>query len=375
MLAAGIMSGTSLDGIDVALVDITGAAEETQVALKFFATYPIDPALRAKIQANLANETSTVEALTSLDFALGEAFAAAVVQACRSFGIASRDLGFVASHGQTLYHLPKPPAGEVASTLQLGNASVICERTQTTVVANFRERDMAVGGQGAPIVPYSEYVLYRSTTSTRILQNIGGIGNATVIPRNATLDRLTAFDTGPGNMVIDELCRRFYHEEYDKNGAHAAAGHVNQAVLDALLAHPYFARRPPKTTGRELFGAQYVDELLATHHLTPDDWIATATALTAQTIADAVRPFAIGPTELIVGGGGGYNPTLMAAIRAALPEATVRTQEDLGQRADAKEAVAMVVLGNQTLHHLPSNVPSATGASRPVILGSVTYYD
>ncbi len=369
------MSGTSLDGIDVALVDITGVDESTQCHLKFFHTYPLAASLVTTIKQNLANATSTVESLTSLDFALGAAFADAVRQACADYGTTSATLGFVASHGQTLYHLPEPPAGETASTMQLGNASVICERTQTTVVANFRERDMAAGGQGAPIVPYSEYVLYRSSTHTRILQNIGGIGNATVLPQGGTLAQVTAFDTGPGNMVIDELCRRFYGQGYDRDGAHGAAGHVDQTVLQQLLQHPYFQQRPPKTTGREAFGSQYVDALLAAHTLPADDWIATATALTAQTIADAIRPFATGPTELIVGGGGGYNPTLMRALKQALPTVTVLTQEDLGARADAKEAIAMVVLGNQTLHHRPGNVPSATGATRAVPLGSITYYD
>ncbi|MFD1392896.1 anhydro-N-acetylmuramic acid kinase AnmK [Lacticaseibacillus jixianensis] len=375
MLAVGLMSGTSLDGVDAALVEISGVSENTTVTLKKFITVPFTAAQKARIQKELANATSSVEGLCSLDFALGEAFGRAVLAVCREAGIASTALAFVASHGQTLYHLPVAPAGEARSTMQLGNAAVITEITHTTVVSDFRSRDLAAGGQGAPIVPYSEYVLYRSAAHPRILQNIGGIGNATVIKQNARLEDLFAFDTGPGNMVIDELCRHFFHEEYDAGGKHAAAGHVNQAVLHALLKHPYFAKQPPKTTGRELFGKQYTASLLKQYALAPNDWLATATALTAQSIIAAVRPFAPAGTQLIVGGGGSYNPTLLKMMQAAAPTMEVLTQEELGMRSDAKEAIAMTILGNQTLHHLPSNVPSATGASRPVILGSVTYYD
>lgn len=375
MLAVGLMSGTSLDGIDAALVEIKGCDESTKVELKKFATYPLAAKTKVAIQKELANATSSAEGICSLDFALGRLFGEAVLQLCASAGVSTAALGFVASHGQTIYHLPQPPVGETASTLQLGNAAVISELTQTTVISDFRARDMAAGGQGAPIVPYSEYVLYRSPVKTRILQNIGGIGNATVIPRNAKLEQLLAFDTGPGNMVIDELCRHFYGTEFDQNGEYAAAGTVNQAVLAALLTDPYFAQKAPKTTGRERYGEQYTQALLAQYPLAANDWIATATALTAQTIADAVRPFCVGSTELIVGGGGSYNPTLMAGLATALPEATVMRQEALGMRSDAKEAIAMTILGNQTLHHRPSNVPTATGAKRAVILGNVTYYD
>lgn len=375
MLAVGLMSGTSLDGIDAALVEINGYDEATTVALKQFETYPLAAKIKAAIEKELANTTSSAEGICSLDFALGQLFGEAVRQICASAGIATTELGFVASHGQTIYHLPQPSLDETASTLQIGNAAVISELTQTTVVSDFRARDMAVGGQGAPIVPYSEYVLYRSATKTRILQNIGGIGNATVIPRHAKLPQLLAFDTGPGNMVIDELCRHFYGQEFDANGQYAAVGTVDQTVLAALLSDPYFAQSPPKTTGRERYGQQYTRGLLTRYELTANDWIATATALTAQTIADAVRPFCEGETELIVGGGGSYNPTLMAGIAAALPEATVLRQEALGMGSDAKEAIAMTVLGNQTLHHRPSNVPSATGARRGVMLGNITHYD
>ena len=375
MLAVGLMSGTSLDGVDAALVEINGLDESTRVSLKAFDTYPFTARLKALIAKSLNNETATLEEICSLNFALGKVFADAVLTLCQSVEINSSDLDFVASHGQTIYHLPLPPVDEVASTLQIGNPAVISELTHTTVISDFRSRDMAVGGLGAPIVPYSEYVLYRSETKTRLLQNIGGIGNVTIIPRQAKLTDLLAFDTGPGNMVIDEFCRRYFDQEYDHNGQHAAQGQVNQTVLAALLEDDYFKQMPPKTTGRERFGKQYVELLEQRFQLAPNDWIATATELTAQTIADAVRPFCQGTTEMIVGGGGRYNPTLMARIQTLLQEATVMRQEELGLRSDAKEAIAMVVLGNQTLNHRPSNVPSATGAKRSVILGSITDYD
>lgn len=379
MLAVGLMSGTSLDGVDAALVEISGVNESTRVKQLKFASYPFSLAIKAKIQAALSVETSDVEAICSLNFELGRLFGEAVVKVCQEYGIDSETLGFVASHGQTIYHLPRPKeTTRVPSTLQIGESAVISELTKTTVISDFRPRDMAVGGQGAPIVPYSEYILYRSENCTRILQNIGGIGNATVIPQHGQLDQLTAFDTGPGNMVIDELCRHFYPgEEFDCDGAHGAAGHVDPELLATLLEHPYFAKPFPKTTGREDFGREYVARLLTTYrelNLAPEDWIATATALTAKSIAQAIDQFAIGETELIVGGGGSYNPTLVRMIAQELPQVKVMIQEDLGYSSDAKEAIAMTILGNQTLHQQSSNVPSATGASKPVILGKVTYY-
>ncbi len=375
MLAVGLMSGTSLDGIDAALVEITGVNETTRLELLKFNSYPFTEAVKERIKAALSVATSNVEEICSLNFELGRYFGEAVVKICQEDGINSEELGFVASHGQTIYHLPRPNNPElVPSTLQIGESAMISEIAKTDVVSDFRYRDMAVGGQGAPIVPYSEYILYRSQKSTRILQNIGGIGNATVIPRNGQLEQLTAFDTGPGNMIIDELCRRFYGQEYDRDGAHGANGQVDQKVLAKLLQHSYFAKPFPKTTGREEFGTEYVTKILSKYQLAPDDWIATATALTAETIAQAVRQFADGQTELIVGGGGSYNPTLVKMIKMALPNINVMIQEDLGYSSDAKEAIAMTILGNQTLQRQPSNVPSATGASKPVILGKVTYY-
>lgn len=376
MYVVGLMSGTSLDGIDAALVEIEGCGMDTKVRLLEFITEEFSDETSQRIRQALDPVTSSVELICSLNVELGELFAQAVHTVCAKHSFELKNLDLVASHGQTLYHLPKPEQpGFYASTLQVGDAAVICERTQTNVVNDFRMRDMAVGGEGAPIVPYTDFLLYKSDQKTRLLQNIGGIGNVTVIPRGASLSDLVAFDTGPGNMIIDGLMQHFYQLCYDKNGEHAASGTVNQKMLEEMLQHPYFELDPPKTTGREMFGVQYVEELLATYQAEPADWIATATRFTAESIARHVRPFIDGPTELIVGGGGSYNRTLMNDLKELLPEVDVLRQEDLGYSSEAKEAIAMAILGNETWHHLPSNVPSATGAAKPVILGSITYYN
>lgn len=372
--AVGLMSGTSLDGIDAALVDISGKNEQTSVKLVAFLTLPLATNTLKRIRETISLEESDVEKICSLNVELGEQFSKAVLAVCEKAGINLADLAFIGSHGQTLFHIPFARESFFASTFQVGDPAVICERTQTTVVSNFRERDMAVGGQGAPIVPYSEYILYRSEKATRILQNIGGIGNLTVLPQNSTLEDMIAFDTGPGNVIMNELCLHFFNEEYDKNGAHAKQGTVSQALLDELMAHPYIQKPYPKTTGREDFGKQFTQILMGKWTLAPEDFIATATMFTAKSIAEAVKPFSDGKTELIIGGGGSYNPTLISMIKETLPDVHVMIQEEIGFSSDAKEAIAMAILANQTLQHGIGNVPSATGAKKSVPLGSITYY-
>lgn len=372
--AVGIMSGTSLDGIDVALVEIEGKGLQTVVELIDFLTVPFTKKTLTNIKNALSIDNSTVALLCSLNFELGELFGEAVVTICQQNDIDSSQLLFVASHGQTLYHQPVATPEFQASTLQLGESSVISEITKTTVISDFRYRDMAVGGQGAPIVPYSEFVMYQKDDTTRILQNIGGIGNATILVANGGLADITAFDTGPGNMVIDEMCRQFYQKEYDKDGYYSSLGTVNDQVLAELMTHSYFSKPLPKTTGREDFGKEYTTELLSRHQLTANDWIATVTMFTAQSIAEAIKPYVKGQTELLIGGGGSYNKTLIKMLQELLPDVQVMIQEELGYSSEAKEAIAMTILGNQTYHHLPSNVPSATGGQRAVILGKVTHY-
>ncbi|MGX7263856.1 anhydro-N-acetylmuramic acid kinase AnmK [Enterococcus crotali] len=372
--AIGLMSGTSLDGIDAALVEIAGKNETTTVKLIDFLTVPYSKETLQRIREALSLETSNVEKVCSLNVELGELFAQTVLDVCKKSGISSEDLAFIGSHGQTLFHIPFARDKLYASTLQIGDPAVICERTKTTVVSNFRERDMAVGGQGAPIVPYSEYVLYQKPETTRLLQNIGGIGNVTVIPKSGEITDMIAFDTGPGNVIMNELCLYFFNQEYDQNGVYAKQGKVSQALLEELMAHPYIQKSYPKTTGREEFGKQFTTALLEKWSLEPNDFITTATMFTAKSIAKAVQPFIQGKTELIIGGGGSYNQTLIAMIKAELPEVHVLIQEEIGFSSEAKEAIAMAILANQTLQHSQGNVPSATGADRAVPLGSITYY-
>lgn len=371
--AIGLMSGTSLDGVDAALVEINGINEETKVNLIEFSTLPIPVELTKKIRNSFSIDTSNSALISSLNVELGYLFAETALKVCEQVQINIDEIEFIASHGQTIYHIPVETAEYKASTLQIGEAAVIAEETGRTIISDFRPRDMATGGQGAPIVPYSEYVLYRHIQRTRLLQNIGGIGNVTVIPETAEIDDLIAFDTGPGNMIINELCYHFYNEPYDVDGKYASVGKINGKLLDEWMNHPYISRTPPKTTGREEFGSQFVEKYLEKYTLQPDDWLATATMFTAQSIAQSITPYVTEKTDLVIGGGGSHNATLVKMISEALPGVNVIRQEDLGNSSDAKEAIAMVILGNQTLHRQPSNVPSATGADRSVILGNITY--
>jgi anhydro-N-acetylmuramic acid kinase len=353
MRVAGVMSGTSLDGIDVAVVEISGRHIET---IGFQST-PYSAETRAAILA-VSDAATHTAAISRLNFRLGELYARAVLRAVRRFG----PVKLIGCHGQTIYH------EGASNTLQIGEAAVIAERTGVPVVSNFRARDIAAGGQGAPLVPYVDYLLFRHRTRTRIALNIGGIANITAIPAGAPANQVVAFDTGPGNMVIDALARES-GQRYDRGGRIAARGQVNTALLDELLADPYYRRKPPKSAGREQFGAAFVERLKKTR-LPMEDLIATATILTAATIAIAVKPF--GPADLIASGGGVNNPQIMAHLMGFLPEVTPSTSTDYGIHADAKEAIAFAVLAYETWRGRPANLPSATGASRAVVLGELT---
>lgn len=370
--AIGLMSGTSLDGVDVALVKYDEGMSSYE--LEDFFTVPFSDDLKKKVTDAIDIHQSNVAVICSLNIELGYFFGEAAKKMIEKHQRLGKKIDFVASHGQTLYHQPISEDNLIASTLQVGESSVIAEVTRVKVVSDFRYRDMAVGGQGAPIVPYSEFILYKDREKQRILQNIGGISNATIIPKNATIQEITAFDTGPGNMIIDELVRRFYQEEYDDNGQYAKQGHVSETVLEHMMLHSFFSRPMPRTTGREDFGQRYVNALLDTYELSANDWIATATKFTAKAIALSLDSFFVDDTDLIIGGGGSYNPTLLSMIHEEVPSfVSVKTQEDLGQSSEAKEAVAMVVLGHRTLLGKTSNVPSATGATKEVILGKITW--
>ena len=383
MTVAGVMSGTSADGVDVALVRITPG--RGRPAIKLIAHHAVGyPAtLRKAVMAAMdAKQTSTAE-LARLNWRLGMAYAEAVQAAVTKYKV---KLDLVGCHGQTVYHQGAGQAyagRKVACTWQLGEPALIAEQLRVPVVSNFRPADMAAGGQGAPLVPLLDYVLFADTKRARVLQNLGGIGNLTVIPAGADQRKVIAFDTGPANMVIDALMEELFHKKYDSNGRVAARGKVLSEVIDRILRIPYFAERPPKSAGREQFGAAFVAEFLRACRdagSKPEDAIATATALTAESINVAYRSF-VKPlvknatVDYIVSGGGTRNATLMAMLRARLEPmgSTVSVIDSAGLPSQAKEAVAFALLAWQTWHRQPGNVPSATGARRPAILGEITY--
>ena len=362
MRVAGVMSGTSLDGIDVAVVDIARGRH----TLAAFRTTPYPKKVREAILAVSNTQTHTA-AIARLNFKLGELYAATV----RDSGVPLRSIDLIGCHGQTIYH-----EGRVA-TLQIGEAAVIAERTGRPVVSDFRPADIAAGGQGAPLVPYVDYLLFRHPRRGRVALNIGGIANLTAIPAKGGAGDVVAFDTGPGNMVVDGLVREFTGGAlaYDKDARIAARGTVDQALLKRLLAAPYYRRRPPKSAGREQYGSEFLAALRATS-LPFETLVATATAFTAATVAIGIQRW-VGPKfcveDLIVSGGGSHNPRMMAYLAAFLPEMRVTTSAEFGIDVDAKEAIAFAILAYETWRRRPSNLPSATGAKRAVILGKITH--
>ena len=376
MYSVGLMSGTSLDGVDAVLVDIKGTGLDTKVEVIAFNTYDIPEDIKQEIKkACLPSESSTA-LICSLNFKLGYLFSDAVKSICREANIKTEDLEFVATHGQTVYHIPKAIDNYIPSTLQIGEPAIIALENNVKVVSNFRTMDMVAGGEGAPLVPYSEFILYGGRGEDIALQNIGGIGNVTIIPGEKDMRKVYAFDTGPGNMMIDEACQRLFGVKYDKGGEIASRGQVNKNMLDKLMAHPYINLIPPKSTGREEFGEDYVASLLEEYsHLSKEDIVATLTAFTAESIVDSYKKHVIPRVNLrkvIIGGGGAHNKTLLKFIKNGLPGIEVLTQEDVGYSSDAKEAIAFAILGNETIHGNPSNMTSATGAKRDVILGNIT---
>jgi anhydro-N-acetylmuramic acid kinase len=381
MLVAGIMSGTSADGIDVALCRIAPTRARPRIELLRHCAFPYSAALRKAVLAAMDAVNISAAELARLNWRLGEAYAEAAQSAAQGYA-----LDLVGCHGQTIYHqgIAKPYAGRsFACTWQLGEPALIAAAIHAPVVSNFRPADMVAGGQGAPLVPLLDATLFADPQRARVLQNLGGIANLTLVPPGGVLDEVLAFDTGPANMVIDALAQQLFGKPYDRDGRLAAAGTPNQPMLTALLRDPYYRRRPPKSAGREQYGASFVERFLALakrHRLSPHDILATATALTSSSIALAYRNFVaprIGntPADYIVAGGGARNATLMRMLAADLApfRCRIQTTDDHGIPSEAKEAVAFALLAWHTWHRLPGNVPAATGATHPAILGSVTY--
>ncbi|MFZ3263797.1 MAG: anhydro-N-acetylmuramic acid kinase [Terriglobales bacterium] len=392
MIVAGVMSGTSADGINVALVHFAvdgrrrakgpSPREHTPPAFALLAheEYPFPARVRRTILEMMNAELASVANLARLNFLLGELYAEAVVKTARKH---RAKLDLVGCHGQTLYHqgLSASFLGrKLAVTWQTGEGAVMTARLGVPVVSDFRPADMAAGGKGAPLVPLLDYFLYRDPRVGRIAQNIGGIANLTAIPAGATLRQIVAFDTGPGNMVIDAVMQELFDRSYDRDGKVAGSGQVMESVIRQWMRAPFFRQQPPRTAGREEFGREYVSRFLQLcRGAGKPDIVATATALTARSIADAIQRFVLprqkSYRELIVSGGGAKNSTLISMLRSDLAPLGIelRFSDEFGIPTEAKEAVAFAVLAHETWHRRPSNVPSATGAKRAAILGKISY--
>ena len=372
------MSGTSLDGIDVAIIDITGSGFKAKINVLTSHSVPYPRQIREALLA-VSNTSAQTGDISRLNFLLGELYVEALEETVERAQIPLNTIKLIGCHGQTIFHEGQGAqylGKRVASTFQIGESSVISERTGIDVISNFRERDVAAGGKGAPLVPYLDYLLIRHRGRGRVAVNIGGIANLTAIPPNTSTDRVIAFDTGPGNMVIDQLVSRITQggQTHDRDGVIAASGSPDPKLLAKLLRDKYFRAKPPKTAGREQYGAEFVSKLLDTE-LSSEDLIATATALTAESIALGVRNFVtpeMRVDEVFVSGGGTHNPTLMRMFAKAMNPVPVKESSEVGLDVDAKEAIAFAVMAYETAHQRPSNVPMATGARRAVVLGKLT---
>jgi anhydro-N-acetylmuramic acid kinase len=421
MLVLGMMSGTSADGIDVALALISGAPPSLKAKLLGHTSAKFPAALRKEILRVAEQQSITAGELSQLNFRLGKAFADAALSACRYFRVPPSKIALIGSHGQTIFHQGRavPYLGApTASTLQIGEPSIIAARTGISTVGDFRPADIALGGQGAPLVPFADYVLYRHPKIGRVSLNIGGIANVTVIPAGARHDQVFAFDTGPGNMLIDALVSHFTHgrQGFDKDAHMARNGAISRPLMKALLQDPYLKVKPPKSTGREYYGATYVKKVLALarrYNVKSNDLIRTVTTFTAVCVSDALHTFVLPKhkvEEIVVSGGGAQNPLLLEALQiftlapprkvysgvdrrrkivisAILPTPgqkvspmpkdislfTIRRSSEFGIPEDAKEAFAFALLAYESFHQRPANLPSATGARGPAILGKISY--
>jgi anhydro-N-acetylmuramic acid kinase len=383
MIVAGVMSGTSADGINVALVKIgertSGGRQGPPYTMLGHAEYPYPKPVRNFVLGAMNTQHASVADLARLNFLLAELYAEAVLTTQKKFSVQAELIG---CHGQTLYHQGEAAAflgRKIAVTWQTGEGAVVAARVGVPVVSDFRPADMAAGGKGAPLVPFLDYRLYSDAAMGRVVQNIGGIANLTAIPAGASVEGLLAFDTGPGNMVMDAVTIRLFNKPYDRGGRIAASGVVLEKVVTGLLRASYFRRQPPKTAGREEFGREFAKRFLKLcGRARKQDVVATATLLTARSIIDAVQKFVLPRSsfgEFVVSGGGAKNLALMKMLESGLSPhgLKVRSTDEFGLPAQAKEAVAFALLAHETWHRRPSNVPAATGAKRPAILGKISY--
>ena len=376
MRVAGLMSGTSADGVDAAVTEIRGRS----VRVLAHGTVPYSRAIRERVYRLFDPETSRVNEICRMNFILGEVFAEALLRLLRDRKIPPGSLDLVGSHGQTIYHIPCGDTfrgRRLRSTLQIGEPSVIAERTGITTVADFRCRDIAAGGEGAPLVPFADHALFSHPRKSRAVLNIGGIANVTWLSAGTKLPDVIAFDTGPGNMAMDRAARRLTkgRRRYDRDGRMAARGVPDEALLSRMLRHPFLRRKPPKSTGREMFGDAFADawiERALRRGRSPEDVLATLTAFTARSIVDAFRRhLPARADEVILCGGGAHNGAMVSLLKKALAPAAVLLTDDFGIAADAKEAVSFAVLAHAAVKGIPNNVPGATGAAHSTILGKI----
>jgi len=380
-LALGLMSGTSADGISTIIVKLKGNWTETKFKIIHYRTKKYPEKIRKEIFKIFQPETGKVDNICMMNFVLGEIFAEAALETIDEAGLKRTEIDFIASHGQTIHHMPKMKkiyTYMARSTLQIGEPSIIAERTGILTIADFRPRDIAAGGEGAPISAYADYILFRSKTKSRAVQNIGGIANVTCIPRNSKPEGIIAFDTGPGNMMIDGIIEYLTRGKmtFDENGKIAARGKVNCKLFEYLMEHPYLKRKPPKTTGRREFGRKYIIKVVKRAekmNLNLEDILATITKYTAKTIAESYRRYLPEiPDETIIGGGGSHNKTLMKMLEEEIGDETrIFRHEDFGIPAQAKEPLILTILANEAIHGHFNNIPSATGAKRKVLMGKI----
>lgn len=376
----GLMSGTSLDGIDAVLVRVRGNGLTTHFQQLAYTEFPFPAGLRALLLKNSIPGTSRVDEIARLNFLLAELYAGAVAKLVRRAGISMRKVNLIGSHGQTIQHLPRPKkmfGKTIRATLQIGDPSVLAAITRIPTIGDFRVADMAVGGQGAPLVPYFDWLVFRSKKYHRLLLNIGGIANITVLPKNCVPEDVVAFDTGPGNMVVDSLMHEFYGKPFDHDGRTALSGAVSLDLFGRIVKHPYLRRRPPKSTGREEFGEGFVTDLLRlARGFDREDIVATASQFTAYAIYDGYKRFVqkdMMVDEVIVSGGGARNRFFLDELRRYFVGARVRLIDEFGISADAKEALCFAILANESFAGNPGNLPSVTGAERRVILGKICF--
>lgn len=383
--AVGLMSGTSMNGIDAALIKIGGSADRPRVQLEAFGAFPYPAETHTALLRVASGKPTSAGEISTLNYRVGELFARAALAVCRRGGVEPAQLFVIGSHGQTIFHqgpLPRgqqSSTGDLASTLQIGEPAVIAERTRAVVVADFRAADIAAGGQGAPLVPIVDYLLLRDAKLGTVALNLGGIANLTAIPPGAKPDDVFGFDTGPANMVIDGLVAHFAQgrESYDANGAWASRGKIIEPLLAKILREPFFNLTPPKSAGREQFGGDFIKRFfLSQKKAKPEDLLRTATELTARSVAQAINQFVLPRGSfhrLIASGGGAHNLFLIERLRALLPSLTFYKSTDFGLPISAKEAIAFALLADRTLHGLPGNLPAVTGARRAVVLGKITH--